>query len=122
MIFLRDVFAVAFFLASYLSLTAAKTTCHNETFIPDAILRITEGNLAQSCYPSKATVLVNGTSPGPALTIKQGYTYWIRVYNDMPIKNLTMVNHSLDMECRQGIKAKPNTALAWSLHGHIPIQ
>ncbi|KAL5324675.1 hypothetical protein ACEPPN_009223 [Leptodophora sp. 'Broadleaf-Isolate-01'] len=97
MIFLRDVFAVAFFLASYLSLTAAKTTCHNETFIPDAILRITEGNLAQSCYPSKATVLVNGTSPGPALTIKQGYTYWIRVYNDMPIKNLTMHWHGLSM-------------------------
>lgn len=70
---------------------AAATTCHNETFVPDAILRITEANISQSCYPSKYTVLVNGTSPGPALTIKEGKTYWIRVYNDMNDNNLTMV-------------------------------
>ncbi|KAH7305099.1 putative laccase [Rhexocercosporidium sp. MPI-PUGE-AT-0058] len=97
MIFLRNVFANAFLLASCLGLTVANTTCHDETFVPDAILRITEGKLAQSCYPSKTTVLVNGTSPGPALTIKQGYTYWIRVYNDMPANNLTMHWHGLSM-------------------------
>lgn len=77
----------------FLALVVADPRCvtHNETFVPDAVLRVSTSNISQSCYPSKSTVLVNGTSPGPELRIKEGITYWIRVYNDMTDKNLTMV-------------------------------
>lgn len=65
--------------------------CHDETFVPDAILRVTAQNQTTSCLPSKSTVLVNGTSPGPELRLVEGVTYWIRVYNDMSEANLTIV-------------------------------
>lgn len=67
------------------------TWCHDESFIPDAVLRVTAENISQSCLPAKTTVLVNGTSPGPEIRLMEGKTYWIRVYNDMPDANLTMV-------------------------------
>lgn len=70
----------------------AGTVCHDETFIPDAILRVTAENQTTSCLPSKSTVMVNGTAPGPELRLVEGRTYWIRVYNDMPDVNLTMVH------------------------------
>ncbi|KAG4413452.1 hypothetical protein IFR04_013429 [Cadophora malorum] len=92
-----NTFAIFTFALSCLGRAVAETTCHDESFVPDAILRVTEAPLAQSCYPSKSTVLVNGTSPGPALKIKEGETYWIRVYNDMERKNLTMHWHGLSM-------------------------
>ncbi|TVY45554.1 Multicopper oxidase [Lachnellula subtilissima] len=81
----------------FLALVVADPQCitHNETFVPDAVLRVSTSNVSQSCYPSKSTVLVNGTSPGPELRIKEGITYWIRVYNDMTDKNLTMHWHGL---------------------------
>ena len=78
-------------LVAWGDLVTAKTVCHDETFVPDAVLRITAKNITQSCLPSKLTVLVNGTTPGPALTLKEGVTYWIRVYNDQTDSNLTMV-------------------------------
>ena len=92
MAFLKHTLSVL--LVLFLALVAADPQCvtHNETFVPDAVLRVSTLNVSQSCYPSKATVLVNGTSPGPELRIKEGITYWIRVYNDMTDKNLTMVS------------------------------
>jgi hypothetical protein len=65
---------------------------HDEQFIPDAILRVTARNISQSCLPSKMTVLINGTAPGPELRLREARTTWIRVYNDMTDQNLTMVN------------------------------
>ncbi len=70
---------------------AVVTVCHDDTFVPDAVLRVTAQNKTTSCLPSKSTVLVNGTAPGPELRLVEGQTYWIRVYNDMPSANLTMV-------------------------------
>lgn len=64
---------------------------HNASFVPDAILRITQQNISQSCIPAKPTVIVNGTSPGPELRLLEGKTCWIRVYNDMQQENLIMV-------------------------------
>jgi L-ascorbate oxidase len=74
---------------------AATTHVHDASFVPDAVLRITAQNVAQSCLPPKLTVLVNGTSPGPELRLQEGKTYWIRVYNDMAEKNFTMVGNPL---------------------------
>jgi FtsP/CotA-like multicopper oxidase with cupredoxin domain len=95
MAFLRHTLSSIFLLFLSLTLVTASPSyvTHNETFVPDAVLRVTAANISQSCYPSKHTVLANGTSPGPELRIKEGITYWIRVYNDMDDQNLTMVSH-----------------------------
>ncbi|KAG0645875.1 Multicopper oxidase aurL2 [Hyphodiscus hymeniophilus] len=86
---------LSFLLLAIVGVVTATTTCHDETFVPDAVLRITAENKTQSCLPSKSVVLVNGTSPGPELRLLEGRTYWIRVYNDMPDQNLTMHWHGL---------------------------
>lgn len=80
-----------------LSLASAATHSHDTSFVPDAVLRVTSEDLAQSCLPAKPTVLVNGTAPGPELRLQEGKTYWIRVYNDMSDNNLTMVDKPLNM-------------------------
>ncbi|OQO14183.1 hypothetical protein B0A48_01059 [Cryoendolithus antarcticus] len=41
------------------------------------------------------SVVVNGTTPEPAIRIPAGKTSWIRVYNDMPDQNTTMHWHGL---------------------------
>jgi L-ascorbate oxidase len=73
------------------SIATANTQSHNESFVPDAVLRVTQQNITQSCLASMSNVLINGTSPGPELRLLEGQTYWIRVYNDMTANNLTMV-------------------------------
>lgn len=70
---------------------AASAVSHGEGFVPEAVLRVTMEERKQSCVPSKEILVVNGTSPGPALVFKEGRTIWIRVYNDMHHENLTMV-------------------------------
>lgn len=69
----------------------ASAVTHGEKFAPDAVLRVTEVERKQSCVPAKEILVVNGTSPGPALTFTEGDTVWIRVHNDIPHQNLTMV-------------------------------
>ena len=64
---------------------------HDEKFVPTAVLRVTEEERKQSCVPTKDILVVNGTSPGPALAFNEGETIWIRVYNDIAHQNLTMV-------------------------------
>jgi len=81
----------SFFLLTLVGVVSASTHRHDESFVPDAFLRITAETITQSCLPSKSVVLVNGTSPGPELRLLEGKTYWIRVYNDIPDQNLTMV-------------------------------
>jgi len=68
---------------------------HDENFIPDAVLRVTEVERKQSCVPVKDILVVNGTSPGPKLRFTEGKTVWIRVYNDIPHQNLTMVSANI---------------------------
>ena len=85
---------LSFIVLSVVGAVTANTQCHDETFVPDAVLRIMAKNITQSCLPSKSVVLVNGTSPGPELRLLEGETYWVRVYNDMPEQNLTMVSAS----------------------------
>ncbi|KFY73696.1 hypothetical protein V499_06224 [Pseudogymnoascus sp. VKM F-103] len=75
----------------------AATTTHGADFIPDAVLRVTEETRKQSCVPEKDILVVNGTSPGPALRFTEGQTVWIRVYNDIATQNLTMHWHGLTM-------------------------
>jgi hypothetical protein len=91
--------ALIFLALCWLGIVAANTQCHDETFVPDAVLRVTQQNITQSCLPSKSNVLINGTSPGPELRLLEGQTYWIRVYNDMTANNLTMVRLQFTSIC-----------------------
>ena len=69
-------------------------TRHDSSFSPDYVLRVAEQPFTQSCITKDKVILVNGTSPGPELRLVEGNIYWIRVFNDMDDKNLTMVTDS----------------------------
>lgn len=64
---------------------------HDHTFVPDEVLRLTYHNVSIACQ-SRASALVNGTTPGPPLYMKPGKTTWVRVYNDMEDYNATIVS------------------------------
>ena len=91
---------------------SSRLQLHDVSFSPDYVLRITYGTSSAACrtFPR---VLVNGvyrsrtsntglerahrfagTAPGPKITLTEGQTSWIRVYNDMEQQNLTVVSCS----------------------------
>jgi len=86
-------FSKFFGLALLPLISAYKLHTHDDTFIPDAILRVTAANTSIGCI-DRYSVLVNGTSPGPELRFREGEAKWVRVYNDMA-ENLTMHWHGL---------------------------
>lgn len=63
---------------------------HGDSFQPDHVLRVTAENFTEACM-NRYSVLVNGSSPGPELRLKEGQVNWIRVYNDMKNGNTTIV-------------------------------
>lgn len=65
---------------------------HDDSFHPDYILRATAQNISVACQ-SRYSVVINGTSPGPAIYMEESKTTWVRVYNDMLDQNLTVVSH-----------------------------
>jgi hypothetical protein len=67
-----------------------KLVAHNKNFYPDNILRVTAENVPVACE-SRLSVLVNGTSPGPAIHLSPREITWIRVYNDLEGFNVTIV-------------------------------
>ncbi|KAF7969597.1 hypothetical protein HWV62_26829 [Athelia sp. TMB] len=83
-------------MAALATQSLAKLYVHNSSFTPDEILRVTAENVTQGCE-SRYSVLVNGSFPGPELRFQEGDQRWIRVYNDMSDKNLTMHWHGLSM-------------------------
>lgn len=86
---------------------------HDHTFHPDFILRITYQNISVGCQ-SRASVVVNGTSPGPPLRIPPGRTSWIRVYNDMDQYNTTIHWHGLSQRLAPFADGTP-TASQWPI-------
>ena len=73
------------------TLIRAKNYVHDKSFTPNVILRGTVQNFSAGCI-ERSSVLLNGTSPGPEVRIRAGKTTWIRVYNDMNDRNLTVVS------------------------------
>ena len=71
-------------------LAFADMKVHGSSFVPDRILHITAQNVSMNCE-SRYSVVANGTSPGPVVRIPEGEVSWIRVYNDIPDQNLTIV-------------------------------
>jgi hypothetical protein len=76
----------------------ATLVCHDDSFTPDAVLRISSADISVACA-HRETVVVNGTSPGPVVRLTEGKTSWIRVYNDMGSNNLTMVYYYTCTSC-----------------------
>jgi FtsP/CotA-like multicopper oxidase with cupredoxin domain len=72
----------------------AKFYKHDATFQPDIILHATAQNISIDCQ-SRYSVIINGSSPGPTLYLKEGLRTWIRVYNDIKDDNLTVHWHGL---------------------------
>jgi hypothetical protein len=74
---------------------------HGDDFVPDLVLDVTYQDVPVACQ-SRPSVVVNGTSPGPALRIPAGKTTWIRVYNSMSDYNVTMVSSKCSPVIVQG--------------------
>ncbi|KAK3349594.1 laccase-like protein [Lasiosphaeria hispida] len=72
----------------------ADTVVHDDSFAPDHVLRVTYAEATTECE-TRSSVIVNGTTPGPAIHLLPGAISWIRVYNDMTDQNLTMHWHGL---------------------------
>jgi hypothetical protein len=69
---------------------AARLVRHDEHFTPDIILRVTAKSIPIACT-TRFIVVINGTTPGPLIVLREGKVAWIRVYNDISGQNLTMV-------------------------------
>jgi hypothetical protein len=82
---------VSFITPAEKAISSTIPTRHDSSFSPDYILGVTEQPFTQSCIAKDKVILINGTSPGPELRLTEGNIYWIRVFNDMDDKNLTMV-------------------------------
>ncbi|KAL3474868.1 L-ascorbate oxidase [Aspergillus californicus] len=67
---------------------------HDSQFQPHYILRITKETVSVACK-ERASVLVNGTLPGPTIYLRENQTTWVRVYNDLKEDNYTMHWHGL---------------------------
>lgn len=76
-----------------LSRVLADYRVHDDSFVPDYVLEATLGKIQIGCQSRLSTTL-NGTSPGPTLYLTEGKTTWVRVYNRMPSKNVTVVSTS----------------------------
>ncbi len=64
---------------------------HDDSFIPDAILRVTAQTVSVGGIQRLST-LINGSIPGPELRVPENEVAWIRVFNDINGQNLTMVS------------------------------
>ena len=69
----------------------AGNVIHDDQFTPDHVLRVSIAQVPSACE-TREDVVVNGTSPGPSIRLLAGARSWIRVYNDMPDRNLSMVS------------------------------
>lgn len=63
---------------------------HDGNFLPDYVLEATLEEIQIDCK-SRLSVVFNGTYPGPTLNLREGQTTWVRVYNRMASKNVTVV-------------------------------
>lgn len=77
--------------ALFLSQVSATLKRHDASFSPSAVLYATAANVTIDCE-SRYSVLLNGSTPGPPLYLEEGKTSWIRVYNNIPNENLTVVS------------------------------
>lgn len=99
----------------------AKFHVHDATFSPDAILRVTRGNMTLGGGVERYTTMVNGSVPGPALCFHENQVRWVRVYNDLVDANLTMVSDPHDDQMLSVLMPSSSTGTA-SLNPRIPFR
>jgi hypothetical protein len=87
---MRLVFVTASALLLALVSAVDRVVVHDETFVPDIVLRLSVATIQQDCQ-SRLSVVVNGTYPGPPVYLQPDTTTWIRVYNDADV-NSTIVS------------------------------
>lgn len=81
-------------LACGLTLSHAGRRAHDRHFAPTHILRATSQNITVDCQ-SRTSVVINGSDPGPTIQLREGEEHWIRVYNNILDRNLTIHWHGL---------------------------
>lgn len=67
---------------------------HDQYWVPEYVLVATAQNVTINCH-SRYSVVFNTTSPGPTLYLTEGKTTWVRVYNHIEDKNVTVVSDLL---------------------------
>ena len=67
---------------------------HNSSWQPQYVLVATAETVDQNCQ-TRRSVVFNGTFPGPTIYLKEDKTTWVRVYNRIPDRNLTVVSKHL---------------------------
>lgn len=84
---------LAFLLGASLTTALPQTNWHpwNPDYTPDYVLSATAENVTINCV-SRYSVVFNGTAPGPPLHMRENHTTWVRVYNNIPDQNLTVVS------------------------------
>jgi hypothetical protein len=97
----------------------ASTVRHDHSFQPDHILRVTADIHSEACS-ERYSVLVNGSSPGPELRLREGEVSWFRVYNDMTDANTTIVGVQTATTLKNDMTHSA-AALAWPYSIHCPI-
>ncbi|KAJ4590774.1 hypothetical protein HRR83_007788 [Exophiala dermatitidis] len=73
---------------------------------PDYVLVATAKNITINCE-TRYSVVFNGTTPGPALYMKENHTTWVRVYNKIPDQNLTAASTAQGVIVVQDLEAIP---------------
>lgn len=97
-----------FLLSFALPTFATRLVKHDESFVPDVVLRLSLATINLNCQP-RLSVLINGTYPGPPLYLEPDTTTWVRVYNDADV-NSTIVSFFW----WQADTGLTYSALAWS--------
>ena len=96
-------------------------TVHDDSFTPDAVLRVTAQNISLGGI-HKLAPLVNGSIPGPELRVPENETVWIRVFNDIEGQNLTMVSRTISQMIPSAWSSlREYPALAWTRDGCVSI-
>ncbi|KAK5635758.1 hypothetical protein RRF57_011470 [Xylaria bambusicola] len=79
---------------SVAGISALSAHVHDDTFIPDAVLRVSRQDISVAGIVRYST-LVNGSMPAPELRIPENKVVWIRVHNDVDDANATIHWHGI---------------------------
>lgn len=91
------------------ALAIVSQVLHDLDWAPEYVIVATEMDVTQNCQ-TRPSVVFNGTSPGPPIFLMEGQTTWVRAYNHMADKNLTIVSFPWASDFRSHLPGKPRTA------------
>ena len=100
------------------SLPSNLVQAHDSDWEPDYVLEATVTNITINCH-SRYSVIVNGTSPGPTLYLKEGQTTWVRVWNRIPDQNFTLV--SIQSRSSKFLLKKSSTGMVSAKEQHLSL-